>query len=241
MLILKIYQVRLSRFHQSQCRSAGMFIPPLPQPDTRGRGWGQGRHLPLSPLPKVPPVPRTLAAIGPIGTSLPGSILPSPSTPGAVSPWCHLHLVSSKWVLIWGGGGGESGKGSGAHGGVALGRFDYFFCISVYFLLSLFLLYKMSGMVMGVGDTVTCAGSGLAPAAAPRSLQQGPDLFGRGVVIEVPSGVPGRGGDGHPAVPRPALPSSHSPIGGCHIPPPWLTSEHSGAPQCWLRVGLSRL
>lgn len=231
MLILKIYQVRLSRFHQSQCRSAGMFIPPPLQPDARGRGWGRGWHLPLSPLPKVPPVPRTLAAIGPIGTSLPGSILPSPSTPGAVSPWCHLHLVSSKWVLIWGERGEvKVGRGQERMEGWPWAVLIFFFCIPVCFLLSLFLLYKMSGMVMGVGDTVTCAGSGLAPAAAPRSLQQGPDLFGRGVVIEVPSGVPGRGGDGHPAVPRPTLPSSHSPIGGCHIPPHHVP-QPLGSPQ----------
>lgn len=92
----------------------------------------------------------------------------------------------------------------------------------------------------GIGDTVTAA-----PAAAPRSLQQGPDLFGRGVIVEVPSGVPGRGGDtGHS--PQPALLSPHSAAGRCHrvpavSPKPRLTAERSGAPRCWLRVGLSRL
>lgn len=65
----------------------------------------------------------------------------------------------------------------------------------------------------GIGDTVTAA-----PAAAPRSLQQGPDLFGRGVIVEVPSGVPGRGGDtGHS--PQPALLSPHSAAGRCHRVP----------------------
>lgn len=57
---------------------------------------------------------------------------------------------------------------------MASDRFDFFFfCISVYFLLSFFPLYKMNGMVMDVGNMVTVrrvrAGSVLT-AAGPGSV-----------------------------------------------------------------------
>lgn len=65
-------------------------------------------------------------------------------------------------------------------------------CVLVHPSLSLAPLYKMSAMVMA---SVTQG------RARGRSLQQRPDLFGSGVVVEVPRGVPGQRGHSHPTTP----------------------------------------
>lgn len=89
-----------------------------------------GTEVTPAPFPSPQGSPLAIAAASPIGASLPGSVLPSPSTPSTVSPRCHPHLGSSKWVLVW----GVSVEGVGRSAwGVSLGRFALFFvflCIS---------------------------------------------------------------------------------------------------------------
>lgn len=168
MLILKIYQVRLSRFLQSQCRSTGILPPSPSSPPPPPLGDQDGDRGTTCPLPKVPPCHGHPAA-SPISTSLcPGLSCPAPAPPGAESPRCHPRLVSRSGC--WFGGVGRGGQELVA--GVARGPFRFAFGISVCSSLSLFPLYKMSCMVMGVGDTVT-SGSGGRPAltaAGPGSV-----------------------------------------------------------------------
>lgn len=132
---------------------------------TRGPGWGPGHHL---PPPQGAPVPWAPCCQPHQHIPLPGSLLPGPGPPGrGVSTVPPAPRVQER-VLVWGVGRG----GQELVAGVARGPFRFAFGISVCSSLSLFPLYKMSCMVMGVGDTVT-SGSGGRPAltaAGPGSV-----------------------------------------------------------------------